>query len=36
MEDLRKDMRDFIEEMTRLFKIFEKRLIKIIEDSEKR
>lgn len=36
MEDIRKDMGDFIEEMTRLFKIFEKRLIKIIEDSEKK
>jgi len=36
MEDLRKDMGEFIEEMTRLFKVFEKRLIKIIEASEER
>lgn len=36
MEDIKKDMADFIEEITRLFKIFEKRLIKRIEDSETR
>ncbi len=28
-------MGEFLEEMTRLFKVFEKRLIKIVEDSEK-
>jgi len=34
MEDVRKDIKDFLEEMTRLFQVFEKRLTKIIEDSE--
>ena len=32
--DIRQDIRDFTDELTRLMKLFEKRLEKVIENSE--
>ena len=34
-EELRKDMDDFFKELTRLFKVFEKRLEKITQNTQK-
>ncbi len=36
MDDIREDMRDFIHELTRLFKVFETRLDRIIKSEEEK